>query len=91
MSPLSRWLVHSLATYYELRTWSITTDDTPARREAYVGIQFGPTATTGIAKKTAPRRVAGKDVGAPTGGRGDSGLHVEAWDDWLPSPLWGMV
>ena len=32
-----RWLVHSIATYYGLRTWSVTVGD-PARREAYVGI-----------------------------------------------------
>ena len=34
----SRWLVHSIASYYGLRTWSITVGD-PARREAYVGIK----------------------------------------------------
>lgn len=32
-----RWLVHSIAGYYGLRTWSVTVGD-PARREAYVGI-----------------------------------------------------
>ena len=32
-----RWLVHSIASYYGLRTWSVTKGD-PARREAYVGI-----------------------------------------------------
>ena len=35
-----RWLVHSIAEYYGLRTWSVTVGD-PARREAYVGIK-GP-------------------------------------------------
>ena len=34
----SRWLVHTIATYYNLRTYSVTTGD-PARREAYVGIR----------------------------------------------------
>ncbi|KAL9104786.1 MAG: hypothetical protein Q9187_008861, partial [Circinaria calcarea] len=33
-----RWLVHSIASYYDLRTWSVTVGD-PARREAYVGIK----------------------------------------------------
>ena len=33
-----RWLVHNIATYYGLRTWSVTVGD-PARREAYVGIK----------------------------------------------------
>ncbi|KAI9779213.1 MAG: hypothetical protein M1839_007465 [Geoglossum umbratile] len=33
----SRWLVHSIARYYGLRTWSITIGN-PPRREAYVGI-----------------------------------------------------
>ena len=40
-SPLidhRRWLVHSIATYYGLRTWSKTVGD-PARREAYVGVK----------------------------------------------------
>ena len=32
-----RWLVHSIASYYGLKTWSVTVGD-PARREAYVGI-----------------------------------------------------
>ena len=32
-----RWLVHIIATYYGLRTWSRTIGD-PARREAYVGL-----------------------------------------------------
>lgn len=32
----SRWLVHSIASYYGLHTWSITVGE-PARREAYVG------------------------------------------------------
>lgn len=36
-----RWLVHSIASYYGLRTWSITVGD-PARREAYVGIPPEP-------------------------------------------------
>ena len=31
-----RWLVHSIATYYDLRTWSVTVGD-PARREAMSG------------------------------------------------------
>ncbi|MCJ1264161.1 hypothetical protein MMC22_004032 [Lobaria immixta] len=33
-----RWLVHSLGSYYGLRSWSVTVGD-PARREAYVGIK----------------------------------------------------
>lgn len=33
-----RWLVHSIASYYGLRTWSVTVGN-PARREAYVGIK----------------------------------------------------
>lgn len=36
-ASFGRWLVHSIASYYGLRTWSITIGD-PARREAYVGI-----------------------------------------------------
>ncbi|KAI9704848.1 MAG: hypothetical protein M1836_006628 [Candelina mexicana] len=37
-ASFGRWLVHSIASYYGLRTWSVTVGD-PARREAYVGIQ----------------------------------------------------
>lgn len=33
--------MHSIASYYGLRTWSITVGD-PARREAYVGIPPPP-------------------------------------------------
>ncbi|PYH47232.1 uncharacterized protein BP01DRAFT_336818 [Aspergillus saccharolyticus JOP 1030-1] len=33
-----RWLVHSIATYYGLHTWSVTVGE-PARREAYVGFR----------------------------------------------------
>ncbi|MCJ1409652.1 hypothetical protein MMC19_003734 [Ptychographa xylographoides] len=32
-ASFGRWLVHSIATYYDLRTWSVTVGD-PARREA---------------------------------------------------------
>ncbi|KAJ5675760.1 hypothetical protein N7462_008657 [Penicillium macrosclerotiorum] len=33
-----RWLVHSIASYYGLHTWSVTVGN-PARREAYVGFR----------------------------------------------------
>lgn len=36
-----RYLVHSIAAYYGLQTWSVTTGD-PARREAYVGLKVDP-------------------------------------------------
>jgi hypothetical protein len=35
---IRRWLVHSIATYYGLETWSVT-KGSPARREAYVGLK----------------------------------------------------
>ena len=41
-----RWLVHNIAQYYGLRTWSRTIGD-PARREAYVGLPFPSTQTQG--------------------------------------------
>lgn len=37
-STCSRWLVHSIASYYGLHTWSVTVGE-PARREAYVGFR----------------------------------------------------
>jgi len=39
-AAFGRWLVHSIAAYYGLETWSITTGD-PARREAYIGLRTG--------------------------------------------------
>merc|ERR1712072_922068 len=36
-----RYLVHSIAAYYGLQTWSVTTGN-PARREAYVGLKLDP-------------------------------------------------
>ncbi|KAL8695645.1 MAG: hypothetical protein Q9224_003265 [Gallowayella concinna] len=39
-ASFGRWLVHSIATYYDLQTWSVTTGQ-PARREAYVGLKSG--------------------------------------------------
>ena len=33
-----RYLVYNLASYYGLKTWSVTVDGDPVRREAYVGI-----------------------------------------------------
>ncbi|KAL7269027.1 hypothetical protein RUND412_008324 [Rhizina undulata] len=37
-ASFGRWLVHSIAKYYGLQSWSVTTG-TPARRIAYVGIK----------------------------------------------------
>ncbi|KAK2739593.1 hypothetical protein FQN57_006555 [Myotisia sp. PD_48] len=42
-----RWLVHSLASYYGLRTWSVTVGN-PPRREAYVGIDQLPRALKSV-------------------------------------------
>ncbi|THC99232.1 hypothetical protein EYZ11_001320 [Aspergillus tanneri] len=36
-AAFGRWLVHSIASYYGLHTWSVTVGE-PARREAYVGM-----------------------------------------------------
>ncbi|KAK1070557.1 hypothetical protein LTR74_003982 [Friedmanniomyces endolithicus] len=40
-AAFGRYLVHSIAAYYGLQTWSVTTGD-PARREAYVGLKVDP-------------------------------------------------
>ncbi|KAL8674821.1 MAG: hypothetical protein Q9168_000802 [Polycauliona sp. 1 TL-2023] len=46
-ASFGRWLVHSIATYYGLHTWSVTTGH-PARREAYVGLKSDrPAAASG--------------------------------------------
>lgn len=38
LTIVRRWLVHSIATYYGLETWSVT-KGSPARREAYIGLK----------------------------------------------------
>ncbi|TKA31419.1 hypothetical protein B0A50_02265 [Salinomyces thailandicus] len=40
-ASFGRYLVHLIAAYYGLQTWSVTTGD-PARREAYVGLKIDP-------------------------------------------------
>lgn len=48
---ISRWLVHSIASYYGLHTWSITVGD---RREAYVGFRPPvPGSRTGLVSQPA--------------------------------------
>lgn len=51
-----RWLVHSIADYYGLLTWSVTIGN-PARREAYVGIRDGQNgqATSDPSMRALPR------------------------------------
>jgi hypothetical protein len=49
-----RWLVHSIATYYGLRTWSVTVGN-PARREAYVGIKTEAGQKSLLAENELPR------------------------------------
>jgi len=40
-AAFGRYLVHAIAAYYGLKTWSVTTGS-PARREAYVGLKIDP-------------------------------------------------
>jgi hypothetical protein len=40
-ASFGRWLVHSIAAYYGLKSWSITTGN-PAKRIAYVGLKKDP-------------------------------------------------
>jgi len=40
-ASFGRYLVHSIATYYGLHSWSVSRDN-PARREAYVGLKHDP-------------------------------------------------
>lgn len=54
-SLCSRYLVHSIAAYYGLKTWSVTTGN-PARREAYVGLKEDPvTRRPSLTKSELPR------------------------------------
>ncbi|KAK5133813.1 hypothetical protein LTR08_007243 [Meristemomyces frigidus] len=54
-AAFGRYLVHSIAAYYGLQTWSVTTGD-PARREAYVGLKLDPkTRRPSLARSEMPR------------------------------------
>jgi len=80
MANSSRWLVHSLASYYGLRTWSVTVGN-PPRREAYVGINLPrPSKQTGAKPSNAVSAAATSDRGpkAKPGGA-------------LPRPIWVSV
>ncbi|KZF25494.1 hypothetical protein L228DRAFT_265963 [Xylona heveae TC161] len=57
-ASFGRWLVHSIASYYGLRTWSVTVGD-PARREAYVGIKMDRVRTETIRPGSLPRPLWG--------------------------------
>ncbi|KAM3420170.1 hypothetical protein BST61_g3464 [Cercospora zeina] len=54
-AAFGRYLVHSIALYYGLRTFSVTTG-TPARREAYVGLKFDPTTRRPSLTRTIPHQ-----------------------------------
>nr|POE54396.1 hypothetical protein CFP56_41335 [Quercus suber] len=54
-AAFGRYLVHSIAAYYGLQTWSVTTGN-PARREAYVGLPLDPrTRRPSLARTELPR------------------------------------
>lgn len=40
-ATFGRWLVHSIAKYYGLHSWSVTVGESPAKRIAYVGMIEG--------------------------------------------------
>lgn len=51
-----RYLVHSIAHYYGLKTWSVTTSGTPQWRQAYVGVKIDPgTRRPSLASNELPR------------------------------------
>jgi hypothetical protein len=54
LSSSSRYLVHAIAHYYNLKTWSVSTTD--GRREAYVGLKEDPiTRRPSLVKSELPR------------------------------------
>ncbi|KAG5296391.1 hypothetical protein I7I50_09506 [Histoplasma capsulatum G186AR] len=93
-----RWLVHSLASYYGLRTWSVTVGN-PARREAYVGINRPQPAKHQQQQQQQQNRW--DSLPSTTPGNNSSpipavGRHVAKAargqrDDILPQPLWVAV
>jgi hypothetical protein len=71
-----RWLVHSIASYYGLHTWSVTVGS-PARREAYVGFHPpSPGSRTGLLSHP------------PVSCRTET--HIQPGEE-LPRPLWSQV
>ncbi|KAL4932305.1 uncharacterized protein BDV17DRAFT_192872 [Aspergillus undulatus] len=70
-----RWLVHSIASYYGLHTWSVTVGS-PARREAYVGFYPPSGNRTGLLSHS-PMNCRQEAVIQP--------------GEKLPQPLWSQV
>ncbi|KAG5295348.1 hypothetical protein I7I48_12205 [Histoplasma ohiense] len=91
-----RWLVHSLASYYGLRTWSVTVGN-PARREAYVGINHPQPAKHHQQQQlnrrdTLPSKMPGNNSSPiPAVGRHVAKAARGQRDDILPQPLWVAV
>ncbi|OOF91306.1 hypothetical protein ASPCADRAFT_134321 [Aspergillus carbonarius ITEM 5010] len=73
-----RWLVHSIASYYGLHTWSVTVGE-PARREAYVGF-YPPTSGSRAGQ-----------VSQPVGSKACWQEAMIQPGDELPQPLWMQV
>ncbi|BCS30384.1 uncharacterized protein APUU_80687S [Aspergillus puulaauensis] len=71
-----RWLVHSIASYYGLHTWSVTVGS-PARREAYVGF-YPPSSGSRAGLLSHP----------PKGCREETTIQP---GEKLPRPLWSQV
>ncbi|OJD10209.1 hypothetical protein AJ78_08687 [Emergomyces pasteurianus Ep9510] len=87
-----RWLVHSLASYYGLRTWSITVGN-PARREAYVGIN-PPTLSQQQHRRdyrSASTIPGNNNTSVATAGRYGATASRAKSDGILPQPLWVSV
>ncbi|KAI9888164.1 MAG: hypothetical protein M1823_000099 [Watsoniomyces obsoletus] len=82
-----RWLVHSIATYYGLRTWSVTVGGDPVRREAYVGIQDD---VVDYFSATNPSS-ASLTTGGPVKAASSAALDAVEKGFVLPQPLWGLV
>ena len=79
-----RWLVHCVATYYGLHTYSITVGD-PARREAYVSLLSSSLSSSlGVCGTSQLRRAATTNTITTT-----NAIPHEL--NFLPQPLWGLV
>ncbi|OAX78499.1 hypothetical protein ACJ72_07192 [Emergomyces africanus] len=86
-----RWLVHSIASYYGLRTWSITVGN-PARREAYVGINHPPLYQQPRRQVSRSSTSTGNNnTSLVTAGRCGVTASTAKPDGILPQPLWVSV
>ncbi|RPA87564.1 hypothetical protein BJ508DRAFT_410327 [Ascobolus immersus RN42] len=85
-ASFGRWMVHSIAKYYGLRSWSVTVDEAPniKKRIAYVGMV--------IKRNSTGAPVPALEFGAPEKNRRAMKPEDRNEDGfYMPQPLWCML